>query len=394
MSEENNIEKAQSKCKDSISIFADKIIDAAASVTSINKDQITIKDRDNIIAWLTNGEIALNTEDAKEKKLKDKLDYFFDPQDIPASDETPKILSTALIIPIWWSGFHTEQTGTGAPIHDMRQAAIDIGGFSTMSIKLANTSIFNAQANYWTECTALIAARKAARKAAVQSEKVDDSTPNRWGSAYSSQYTSRSLERKPQNLVYFFNKENPEAVETTFFFNSEFPLILRYAAGHYHTDKKNPIRLYIFDTQNKEGQEGHCEKVKKCLEAKMNGRYMTKGVLKIHCITGNSLTECAKQFKVLPVITFGEQREKIIRDAQINTAPTPPPPQRKSWMSPFYGGKLKYHIRDYIIKQRTKEKSKQRSRKRHIEKRGKQKRKSHKNKPRIKNKFYKTYKIR
>jgi hypothetical protein len=393
MSEENNIEKAQSKCKDSISIFADKIIDAAASVTSINKDQITIKDRDNIIAWLTNGEIALTKEDAIKSDLKKRLDYFFDPQDIIASDGKPKIPSIALTIPIWWSGFHTEMTGAGAPIHDMRQAAIDIGGFSTMSIKLANTSIFNAQANYWTECTALIAARKAARKAAVQSEKVDDSTPNRWGSAYSSQYTSRSLERKPQNLVYFFNKENPEAVETTFFFNSEFPLILKYAADQVNSKKE--ISLYIFDTQNK---VGHCEKVQKCLERKMEENSTTKGVLKIHCITGNSLTDCAKQFKVLPVITFGEQREKIIRDAQINTAPTPPPPppqpQRKSWMSPFYGGKLKYHIRDYIIKQRTKEKSKQRSRKRHIEKRGKQKRKSHKNKPRIKNKFYKTYKIR
>jgi hypothetical protein len=416
MSEENDIKKAQSQCNNSISTFADKIINTAGSVTSIKEDRITAADKDNIIDWLTNGETALTKEDAIKSNLKEKLDYFFDPQDIPASGNTPKILSIALTIPIWWSGFHTERTDENAPIHDMRQAAIDIGGFSTMSIKLAEYGIFNAQAEYWTNCTTAITTKKAA-----QLGNVDESTPNKWGAAYSSQYTSRSLKRKPKFLVYFFNKEKPEDVEKTFFFNSEFPLILKYAAGHFYTDKENPIRLYIFDTQK--NKVGHCEKVKKCLEAKMNEKIMSKGVLKIHCITGESLTNCATQFNASPVITFGEQRDKNMKDAQKNTDPTPPPPPplqppsqqppssqqppqpqqlppppstaQNRWMPSFFrGGKLKYHIRDHIIKQRTKEKSKQRSRKRHIEKRGKQKRKSHKNKPRIKNKFYKTYKIR
>ena len=339
MQENNKVEIANISCETSIETFADNIISVASEITPDLEYQISKTDRDNIIKWLKTGVIA-------DDNLKKKLDLFFDPQ---AND------GTALTIPIWWSGFHTEMEGDNAPIHDMNRAAIDINGFSTMSINLAKDSIFKAQAAFWTNCT---------KEKHYQTE-VDNSIPNLWGAAYSKQYTSRALLRNPTNLVYFFNKSNPEDVINTFFYNNEFPLILRYAAIKFRETGKK-VNFYIFDTQAE--KTGHCEKVKGHLEAKINEEDKLQNTLEFHCITGNSLTDCAAKFN------------------EIQTA--------ANAVDTSSGGRFKHHITDYIIKQRTKEKSKQRSRKRHIKKNRQTKRKSHKNKPRKKNKFYKTYKIR
>ena len=225
---------------------------------------------------LTNDRIAINnwiSTGTTTPDMKKKLNILFEPY-----IENIKI---DFKIPIWWSGFHTESSDKDSPLTDMISAALLIGGFSTMNIRLANPRIFEAQADFWACCKQL-------KDANSDNKNLID--PAKWGSAYSQQFTEQALSKSPDVLVYFFNKEDATQIKSTFFYKDEFPLLVNYSETYLITNSK-PVNFYIFDIQT---TIGHCDAVKELLFERMQELIPDKKKsIVFHCKSNSTLVKCS-----------------------------------------------------------------------------------------------------
>jgi len=243
------------------------------------KEPTLSNDRRAIEKWIKTG----NTDDPNMKK---KLNILFEPY--------TNNVKVNFKIPIWWSGFYTESTEKDSPLKDMISAALYIDGFSTMNIRLAEPSIFNAQADFWACCKEQLDDKNKFNLYNKNTQDIID--PAKWGNAYSKQFTEQALNKNPDKLVYFFNKEKPNDVSGTFFYKTEFPVIVKYCKTYFDNNDSKPVDFYIFDIQK---SEGHCEAVKEILKDHMRELLKIdiegKDPITFHCYTKPTLLECSSE---------------------------------------------------------------------------------------------------
>lgn len=105
--------------------------------------------------------------------------------------------------PIWWSGFFIEDPNSSTnPIKDMKDAALNLNGFSSLDIIIGEA--LNEQNQFWSDCY---------------------NTNNfNYGTFLSTFYTLSALNHKPKNIGLFLNKESSDFLRT-YFFKTEIELI-------------------------------------------------------------------------------------------------------------------------------------------------------------------------
>ena len=188
-----------SECSTATKIFSEKLTEIykEKEPNVINDDDI----RNSITNWLTTGTHS---------------DYV---DELLSSPDTQKNF------PIWWSGFYLEDDSDKNPVSDMKTAANNLYGYSSLDTLMSSKAL-KEQNEFWNKCST-------AQK-----------TEFKWGEFISKTYTKNALQHNPKNIGLFLNKR-PELFIISDFFKTEIALI-----NDHYKNKKTTVNMYIFNLQD------------------------------------------------------------------------------------------------------------------------------------------------
>ena len=171
--------------------------------------------------------------------------------------------------PIWWSGFWIEAPPEINPSNDMKEAANNINGWSSLDTLMSDEA-FDEQNAFWSKCSYYAK---------------DNKEPFKWGEYVSIAYTKLALQNNPDNIGLFVNKNVDDFLKSDFF-KFEVDLINE----HYKKEGK-VVNLHIMNKID------NCKEIiEKLAEKTTNIHFkINEESLCISCC--DSLNECSNDVK-------------------------------------------------------------------------------------------------